>query len=305
MSSGIIHANGVDIWYDRIGKETDPAFILIAGSVGQAVAIDLTFAEILAERGYQVIRFDQRDTGRSTKLPELNYTAGDVADDAAALLRGLGINTAHVFGISAGGAFAMLLTMRHPGLVQSLTSFMSTHVNSRDPKYSTPAHERAKAFQQTPMQEDEEGKINRIVTAFRDYYSGRPRYPVNEDYIRRYAKGMIEAENRVGDSPRLVGALMAARPFPDEQVAQIRAPTLLIHGTDDPLVNIRAAYHTARTIPGARLMAIDGMGHDMISPRLYPMLTEVMDHHARTSTPVWLREGRDEPGPDGAPLRLF
>lgn len=305
MTSGVAKLGGVDIWYDRIGNPDHPAYLLITGSVGQAVAIDLTFAEILAERGYQVIRFDQRDTGRSTKLPEANYTAGDVADDSAGLLRSLGINEAHVFGISAGGAFAMLLTMRHPSLVRSLVSFMSTHINSRDPKYSTPAHEAAKAFQQTPMQDDEEGKLDRIVTAFRDFYSGRPRFPVNEEYVRRYAKGMIEAENRVGDSPRLVGALMKARPFPDEDLAQIRAPFLAIHGTHDPLVNIRCAFHTVRTIPGGRLMAIDGMGHDMVSPRIFPLLAETMDHHAKTSPPIWLRDGLDAPREGEADYQRF
>lgn len=304
MANGVAKLGDVDIWYDRIGNPEDPAYLLITGSVGQAVAIDFTFAEILAERGYQVIRFDQRDTGKSTKLPELNYSAGDVADDGAKLLASLGIDEAHVFGVSAGGAFAMLLTMRHPRLVRSLVSFMSSHVNTRDPIYSTPRHEAAKANATTPHPEDHEGKVQRIITTFRDFISG-PRYPVNEDYIRRYASQMVDREGRVGDSPRLVGALAASRPFDEAELAKVRAPTLVIHGTEDPLVNIRCGHATVRAIPGARFMPIAGMGHDMISPRMFPLLAETMDHHARTSPPIWLREGHDSPPEGKSPYPLF
>lgn len=302
MGNGIAAVNGIDIWYDEIGRAADPLYLMIAGSVGQAVAIDLTLCEMLAERGYRVVRFDQRDTGKSTKLPEPNYTAGDVADDAAALARHLGASEAHLFGVSAGGAFAMLTTVRHPTLVRSLVTLMSTHVNSRDPKYSTPRHEAAKEFQKTPHPDDADGKVARIVTAFRDYYSG-PRYAVNEEYVARYARSMVDREGRVGDSPRLVAALTAMRPLVG--VEDIRAPTLVIHGTDDPLVNIRAGVETVRAIPGARFMAVEGMGHDMLSPAFFPMLVDALDTHACTSPPVWLRAGHDVAPAGGVALRMF
>lgn len=294
MTHGIAEANGIKIWYDRIGDEQAPCILLITGAVGQAVAWNVCFCEMLAERGYQVIRFDQRDSGLSQKFPELTYSADDVADDAVGLLDALGIPHAHIFGVSAGGAFAQIIAMRHPHRCLSLTSFMSTSVNPMTDPGIIPTAERIVKFRSGPIPEDPAARIERIVETFREYLSG-PRFPVNDEFVRDYARQMMEREGRVGDSPRLAAVLRAAWPFDKARLAKIRCPTLVIHGTADPLCNYTAGLTTVRAIPGARLLPIEGMGHDLTSPRAFPLLIDAVDEHARTAPPAWVRAGLNAP----------
>ena len=127
MTHGTIEANGVKLWYDRIGNPQDPAFLLITGAHGQAIAWNVCFCEMLADRGFQVIRYDSRDTGLSQRISEDSpFDARDLADDAGALLSALGVDKAHVAGISAGSVFAQYVAIRHPRKVLSLISMMST-----------------------------------------------------------------------------------------------------------------------------------------------------------------------------------
>ena len=292
MANGIVDANGVTLWYDRIGKSDDPAFLLITGAHGQAVAWDVCFCEMLSERGFQVIRFDQRDTGLSGRIPDDKpFNAADLGDDAIGLLDALGVAEAHVAGISAGGVFAQYAAIRHPQRVLSLISMMSTSGDVRnDPSIDAPS-DRVREFGERPAATDDEGKIERMLESFRDYVSG-PRYPVNEEYIREYAAAMLERGDRVGDSPRLIEAVYASLPVPAEQIT---APTLIVHGIADPVIRYTAGLSTVRAIRGARLLTVEGMGHDLTSPRAFPWLVEAFAHHAQTAPPMWVREGLEVP----------
>jgi len=292
MAQGTVEANGVTLWYDRTGKHEDPAFLLITGAHGQAVAWDVCFCEMLSERGFQVIRFDQRDTGLSGRIPEDKpFNAADLGDDAIGLLDALGVAQAHIAGISAGGVYAQYATIRHPQRVLSLISMMSTSGDVRhDPLIDAPPA-RVREFGERPAPEDYEGKIERMVESFRDYVSG-PRYPVNEEYVRAYAAAMLARGDRAGDSPRLLGAVYASLPVPAERIT---APTLVIHGTADPVINYTAGLSTVRAIRGARLLTVEGMGHDLISPRAFPWLVEAFAHHALTAPPMWVRAGLKAP----------
>ena len=298
MTSGIAKANGIDIFFDRIGKADDPAFLLVTGGHGQYLAWNVCFAEMLAERGFQVIRFDQRGTGESTKTPDDQpFDAGDLADDAAGLLDALGIAEAHVAGISAGGLFAQYLAIRHPERVLSLISMMSTSGDFRKDPLIDPPAARVGELREKPTPPDREGRVERMMTSFREYISG-PRYPMNEEFVRDYANAMFERDGRAGDSPRLLQAVFASLPAPAERIT---APTLVIHGTADPLLRYTAGLSTVRAVPGARLLTIDGMGHDLTSPRAFPMLLDAFVNHARTAPPMWVRRGLKEAPPvDGA-----
>lgn len=286
MTHRIVTANGLQIWTDRIGEPDAPAILLIPGAVGQAMAWHYAILEMLAERGFQAIRFDQRDTGLSERIPTgVEYGMEDLADDALGVLDAYGIAAAHVVGVSAGGTFAQTLAARHPARVLSLVSMMSTSGDFRtDPQIEGPTPKVA-ASRERPMPEDREGRIARILDTFEDFLSG-PRYPVNADYIRDYAVAMLDREGRVGDAPRLIRAVMEGLPRLAAAAATIRVPTLVIHGTEDPLMRYSAGLSTVRIIPGARLKTVTGMGHDMLSPRFWPLLVDLLVHHAETSPGV-------------------
>lgn len=295
MAHGIAQTNGIEICYDRIGDPAAPAILLIPGAVGQMVAWHYAVLEMFAERGFQAIRYDQRDTGKSSRIPaDEAYGMDNLADDAAGLLDFLGIDHAHIVGISAGGTFAQTVAWKHPDKVLSLVSMMSTSGDFRtDPMIDGPT-KRIAASRERPFPPDREGRIDRILETFNEYLSG-PRFPVNEDYIRDYATAMMDREGRVGDAPQLIAAVMNGAPKLAERAAQIRVPTLVIHGTADPLMRYTAGLSTARTIPGARLVTVEGMGHDMISPRFWPRMVDLIVHHAETAPPMWVRQGKTAP----------
>ncbi|RZM20339.1 MAG: alpha/beta fold hydrolase, partial [Sphingomonas sp.] len=237
---------------------------------------------------FQVIRYDQRDTGFSSKLPEGDrFDAGDVADDAAGLLEALEIREAHVAGISAGGVFAQYLAIRHPRRVLSLISMMSTSGDVRSDPLIDPPADSLREFREQAPPADRGAKIERMVLSFMRYLSG-PRYPVNEDFVRRYATSMVDRDGRTGDAPRLIQAVYASLPVPAERIT---APTLVIHGTADPLLRYTAGLSTVRAITGARLLTVEGMGHDLISPRAFPWMVEAFAHHAETAPPRWVQDG--------------
>ena len=126
-----------------------------------------------------------------------------------------------------------------------------------------------------------------MLVSARDYISG-PRYPVNDEFVRAYATAMMDRGDRAGDAPSLVKALLASLPVPAERIT---APTLVIHGTADPLLRYTAGLSTVRAVRGARLLTIEGMGHDITSPRAFPWMVEAFSHHARTAPPMWVRNG--------------
>lgn len=288
MTQGTVTANGLTLCYDRIGRPEDPAFLLITGGHGQLLAWNICFCEMLAERGFQIIRYDQRGTGGSTTAPEGEpFNAGDLADDAAGLLDALGVAEAHVAGISAGGLFAQYVAIRHPKRVLSLISMMSTSGDFRTDPLLDPPSPRVGEMRDKPMPPDREGRTERMMESFRNYLTG-PRYPLNETFVRDYANAMFDRDGRTGDAPRLIQAVFASLPAPAERIT---APTLVIHGTADPLLRYTAGLSTVRAVPGARLLTIDGMGHDLTSPRAFPMLVDAFAHHALTAPPMWVREG--------------
>lgn len=272
-----IAANGITIEYESFGSESDPALLLIMGFSGQLTMWPVALCEALAAKGFRVIRFDNRDVGKSTHLLEKGtpnigelmaalmsgqpaaapYGLADMADDAAALLKALGIGQAHIVGASMGGMIAQLVAINHPELTRSLTSIMST-TGRRD---LPPARPEAMAALMTPPASTErEDRIRRTINTFR--IIGSPGYPATDAEIRAFAEREVD---RVPYEPTGIARQMAAivtAPPRNEMLQSVRAPTLVIHGADDPLVPVDGGKDTAASIPGARLEIVPGMAHD-------------------------------------------
>jgi pimeloyl-ACP methyl ester carboxylesterase len=299
-----VRANGIDIEYETFGKEGNPPLLLIMGVSAQMVFWDDEFIEQLVQRGFRVIRFDNRDVGRSTHLraagapsqapsaqgttsgrpPDAPYLLSDMAADATGLLDALGIKAAHVVGLSMGGMIAQEMAIRHPERVLSLTSIMST---TSDPSLPGPRPELVPMFQlvTTPAPSRDQA-IEQSMTLFRAI-SG-PGFPADEAGLRRK---LALSYDRCYDPEGVIrqqAAIMASGSR-KQALASVKAPTLVIHGKEDPVIPVEAGIDTARSIPGAELLVVDGMGHDL--PReTWPRIAEaIAANTARVPASTFMR----------------
>lgn len=266
------HANGIELEYDTFGSAGDPPLLLVMGLGAQLTAWPEDFCRQLADRGHLVIRYDNRDVGLSTKItdgPEpdvlaamagdvssAGYTLEDMADDAAALLDALGIDRAHVVGASMGGMIAQTIAIRHPERVRSLCSIMST---TGAPEGLVPTPEALAVLLQPPATNREEA-IERSVESSK--VIGSTGFPLDEAQLRTRAAA---AYDRCYEPMGVVRQLLAIQASGDRTAAlqQLDVPTVVIHGSVDPLVPPLGGELTAKAIPGAQHVVIDGMGHDL------------------------------------------
>ena len=265
----------IEIAYNTLGKPTDPPVLLISGLGGQLIAWDDAFCQELVDRGMFVVRFDNRDVGLSSHLARglfpnstattagaaqsAPYTLADMAADAAGVIDNLGLDSAHVVGISLGGMIAQILAIGHPERVRSLTSIMSTTGNDR---VGQPT-EAARALLLLPPVSTREDAMDRAVRVNRTL--GSPAYRIDETELRDRA---ARAFDRAFDPQGVVRQLVAAIATPDrtEDLRRLDLPTLVIHGADDQLIDVSGGQATAEAIPGAEMVVIDGMGHDLPRP---------------------------------------
>lgn len=272
-----IRANGLDFEYESFGRESDPAVLLIAGVLEQSTGWHMSFCEGLVARGFRVIRFDNRDVGKSTVLASLGapaipqimarlmsgqkvdvpYTLRDMAADAAALLDALGIAEAHVVGRSMGGAIAQLVAIDYPGKTKSLVSMMSGSARRGLPP---PKPEAVMAMMARPADDSREARLAVRTKFFRTVQGAA--YPAGDDELRAYAGAQIDrAPLDMAAAVRQSAALIAAEPR-NELLKNVRAPTLVLHGADDPLAPLAGAKDVADCVSGAELVVVPGMGHD-------------------------------------------
>jgi pimeloyl-ACP methyl ester carboxylesterase len=272
MSEQIAPANGIEIAYQTFGKREDPALLLVMGLGSQLIHWPEAFCEQLAGRGFFVIRFDNRDVGHSTKLAdapvpdlmavaggdvsEASYTLDDMADDAIGLLDHLEIDGAHVAGASMGGMIAQTLAIRHPKRVLSICSIMSTTGNRNVGQ----ARPEAIAILMAPAPADRDGYIEFHVNAFKTI--GSPGFELDEDFLRWRAGATYDRSMYPDGFKRQLAAIIASGDR-TEALARVAAPTVVIHGADDPLITASGGEATARAIPDAELVVIPGMGHDL------------------------------------------
>jgi pimeloyl-ACP methyl ester carboxylesterase len=277
----------VELVYETIGDPADPSLLLIMGLGMQLIHWDLELCEQFAERGFHVIRFDNRDAGLSTKIDasvpnvvrlmaglptRVPYLLKHMAEDTFGLLDELGIERAHVVGTSMGGMIAQTMAIRRPERVLSLTSMLST---TGDRRMGTPKL-RVWSVLTRRAPRDRDAYIEYFVRVFR--MIGSPAYAADEARTRELAGATYDRCHHPAGTARQLAAILAS----GSRTAELRAlelPAVVIHGEADPLVPVRAGIATARAIPGAELIKIPGMGHDM--PReLWPRFVNAIAKNA-------------------------
>lgn len=273
-------ANGIEIEYERFGPADAEPLLLIMGLGAQLTLWPVELCEALVARGFHVIRYDNRDVGLSTKLddagvpdlpavlgavmtgqdPKLPYRLDDLAADAVGLLDALGIDAAHIVGASMGGMIAQLVAATYPERTRALTSIMSTTGNPLLPP-ATPAA--IGALMSRPQGGDVDSLVEFGVQTAR--VIGSPAYPADEAALRARVRRDVERSFYPAGFARQMAAIYADGDR-RSRLAKVSAPTLVIHGTADPLVPVEGGRDTAASIAGAELIEIDGMGHDLPLP---------------------------------------
>lgn len=287
--------NGIAIEYEEFGAAADPVVLLIMGLGAQLTRWPIAFCTKLVARGYRVIRFDNRDVGRSTHLdtapvPDLGqvvaarmagmridvpYTLQDMAVDTVGLLDALHIDKAHIVGASMGGMIAQLIAADYPQRVLSLTSIMSTSSNPALPP-PTPAAA-AVLITRSPDPADQDAYVAHGLNSLRTIAS--PAFPFDVTALReRILTDLDRGYNPAGYARQI--AAVTANGDRRDKLKRITAPTIVLHGADDPLVPLAAGRDTADCIRNAELRIIPGMGHDL-PVALYDTIVGAIDDAAK------------------------
>jgi pimeloyl-ACP methyl ester carboxylesterase len=278
-------ANGIDLHYETHGSSDDPALLLVMGLGAQMIAWDDGFVDALVDRGFFVVRFDNRDVGLSSKIEgsgnlmeamakaaagqpiEAPYTLSDMAADAVGLLDHLGIDRAHVVGASMGGMIAQTIAIEHPARVRSLTSIMST-TGEPDVGQATP-EAMARLFVAPPRNREE--AIEAGVTGAK--VIGSPDH-FDEERARAKAAAAYDRSFTPAGTARQLIAIGASGSRADG-LRRLDLPTLVVHGDADPLVTPSGGARTAELVPGATHLVVEGMGHDL-PPAMWPQVVEAI-----------------------------
>jgi pimeloyl-ACP methyl ester carboxylesterase len=290
MNEQFVDVGAVTLCYETFGSPEKPAMLLIMGLGTQMTAWRDEFCQQLVDQGFFVIRFDNRDVGKSTSmdgrpvtLPELvmkrvkkpPYTLGEMADDAIGLLDHLGIEKAHIVGASMGGMIAQHIAFRYPARVLSLVSIMST---TGGRLVGQPRMAVIPLFLSKPSGGKDE-YVERAVKLFRAVGSKKG---FDEESVREGAAIAYDRGINVAGTGRQLAAITADGNRA-KRLARIKAPTLVIHGKDDRLVAPSGGKATARAIKGAKLLMVDDMGHDL--PRLvWPTLIGAIVDNTKRAT---------------------
>ena len=283
-----VAANGIEIAYDEFGDPDGEPLLLVMGLGMQMIAWDERFCGLLAERGYRVIRFDNRDAGHSTKFDRAGipsraamisgtgrpaYLLSDLASDSVALMDEIGVERAHIAGVSMGGMVSQEIAIRHPERLLSMASIMSMTGSRwlRWPKW------KAMATLMARPPNDAEAYMRLAARTFE--VIGSPGQRLGDESFRV----LVEASYRRSFYPQGVARQLHAINCSGNRtraLGRVDLPALVIHGALDPLIRPAAGRATARAIPGARLKVIPGMGHDL-PPAFWPQIVAAMDSNAR------------------------
>jgi pimeloyl-ACP methyl ester carboxylesterase len=290
MNELFVRVGEVELCYETYGDASAPPVLLIMGLGTQMIGWPVEFCEGIAERGFHVIRYDNRDVGRSTRfdhvkpptprelatrrIGKLAYTLEDMADDAAGLLEALGHGSAHVVGASMGGMLGQILALRHPERVRSFVSIMSTTGSRFVGQPAAVVY----PFFFKPIPRTKEGYIERGLEMWKVIGSpnglARPADEVRELLSLSYERGLSPA-----GTMRQLGAIVKTGNR-TKDLKRIAAPTLVIHGTKDKMIRVSGGKATAKAIPGAELDLVEGMGHDL--PRkVWPRLIDGIERTAK------------------------
>jgi pimeloyl-ACP methyl ester carboxylesterase len=295
-----MNANGIQIEYDTFGDRSSPPLLLIMGFSGQMILWDEELCDQLAKKGLYVIRFDNRDVGLSTKIEGAGeydimeilsalgrgeeikppYTLDDMAEDAFGLLDGLGLGKAHICGASMGGMIAQTMAIRYPDRLLSLISMASSTGNPEIASARPPVTD-SQPLQPVPVPQEREANIEYMVNGMREL-SG-PGFFFDDTRVREIAADCYDRSFYPQGAVRQLLAIIASgnrKPA----LARVNVPTLVIHGDSDPLVPVEYGRDTAEAVPGADLLIIEGMGHDLPRGAWQQIIDAIATHTRRAES---------------------
>nr|QRD81059.1 lipolytic protein [uncultured bacterium] len=291
----IARANGIDIAYETLGDPADPTVLLVHGLGCQLIEWDDELCRAIVDRGFHVVRFDNRDVGESTRfdqpvdvmgviaavaageVPEVPYLLSDMAADAVGLLDHLGVDRAHVLGVSMGGMIVQTMAIEHGARLRSMTSIMST---TGDPDVGMPTGE-AMSTLLSPPPHDPGGACRTPPSATTGVWGSPGLY--DEARLREVAGRKWDRGYDPAGTARQLAAILASGSR-SAGLATVDVPTLVIHGTADKLVQPSGGERTAEVVPDAKLLMIEGMGHDL-PPPLWGGYVERVRGHIATEHP--------------------
>ncbi len=284
--------SGIELEYDTFGSPGDPTVLLVMGFTAQMTAWDQRFCELIASHGRHVVRFDNRDCGLSTTLdgrqvdpmavmqavlagaevPPVPYTLSDMGDDAIGLLDHLGIDRAHVVGASMGGMIVQTMAIEHPERLASVTSIMST---IGDVAYGKPSPDALAVLLAPPPPDRDE-----FVARAADYAVWSSKRYFDVEYAKETAGAAFDRSFYPEGASRQLAAIYASGDR-SALLPSVDVPVLVIHGLDDTLIDPSGGRRTAELVPGATLLEVDDMGHDMPEPLWPTIVGAIVDHTAR------------------------
>ncbi len=283
--------NGIEIEFDTIGDPQDEPLLLVMGFTAQLIAWDEKLCQLFADKGFFVIRYDNRDCGLSSHLdgvavdmaelfnarssgaavPPVPYSLSDMAADGMAVLDALGIDRAHVVGASMGGMIVQTMAIEHPQRLRTVTSIMSM---TGEPDYGQAAPEAMAALMRPPPLDRAEA-IEASVVGSKIFSS--PRY-FDAAAVRERAAASFDRAFYPEGAGRQMGAIVASGDRADD-LRNVRLPFLVIHGRADTLIGLSGGERTAELVPGANLVVLNDMGHDLPEP-LWPFIVDTIASHA-------------------------
>jgi pimeloyl-ACP methyl ester carboxylesterase len=280
----------IELEYDITGDAGAPPLVLVMGFGQQMIAWDPRFCAKIADEGFRVVRFDNRDVGLSTKLAQHGtpdfmrammgdasaapYAIQDMADDLAGLVTALDLRAAHIVGASMGGFIVQETAIRHPDRVLTLASIMSTTGN-RAAAHSKPE---ALAMLVKPPPTDRAAMLERALELWK--VIGSPGFPFDRERVLARAGAAWDRDHDAAGVARQAAAVFTQRDRTTD-LAKVKAPTVVIHGAEDPLISVSGGEATANVIPGAKLVVVPGMGHDLPEGAWDTIVAAIVDNARR------------------------
>jgi pimeloyl-ACP methyl ester carboxylesterase len=277
MAERIVEANGIELCTEAFGDPADPPMLLVMGIGASMLWWDEEFCRMLADRGRHVIRYDHRDTGRSVTYEpgQPGYTGGDLVADAAGVLDAYRIESGHVVGVSAGGAFAQLLAIDFADRVRTLVLISTSPALSVDRQLPPPTDEFVQFVSAMSVDwsdaesvvEYQLGYSRLLAGGHRSFDEEATRGRIRRDIERAMDFSALQNHDAISDDGR-------SRP----PLSSISAPTLVIHGTADPMFPVEHGQAIADTIPNARLLTLDGAGHGIDQADWHAITDAIVEH---------------------------
>jgi pimeloyl-ACP methyl ester carboxylesterase len=284
MVLSMVPVGDAELCVDTFGEQADPTVLLMGGATSSMDWWEPEFCQRIASAGRFVVRFDPRDTGQSTTSPAGHpaYSGADLSADPVRILDALGVRRAHLVGVSMGGGIAQDIAVQHPDRVLSLTLIATTSAfdRARSTQLPPPEPRLAALEQDNPDWDDVDAVVEQMVEVHRVYAGSLGQ---DDDVVRAISRAVVNRTRDVEASVTNHWIVVGGGEGEPHTMAEIRAPTLVLHGTDDPMFPFAHGKALAAEIAGAKLIPLEGMGHEVPPRPLWNIVVPAIIEHTATS----------------------